>query len=68
MSRVRRVRVLFRFPYMMIIFWKKLTLFWKKLTITILRLTFSDEGLSLFLEKVTFSLQFSREFIRKGHL
>ena len=55
------MRVLFRFPYMMIIFWKKLTF-------TILKLTFTDEKVSLLLEKVTFSFQFSREFIRKGHL
>ena len=61
MWRVRRVWVVFRFPYMVIISLDKVSF-------TILKMTFSDEEVSLLPEKMTFSFGFSREFIRKDDL
>ena len=61
MRRVRRVWVVFRFPYIVIISQEKVSF-------TILKMTFSDEEVSLLPEKMTFSFGFSREFIRKDDL
>ena len=58
---MRRVRVVFRFPYIVIFSLKQVSL-------TILKMTFSDGEVSLLPEKMTFSFRFSREFIRKGDL
>ena len=55
------MRVVFRFPYIVIISPEKVSF-------TILKMTFSDEVVSLLPEKMTFSFGFSREFNRKGGL
>jgi len=59
--RVRRVRVFFRFPYIVIISPEKVTFSDEKVT-------FTGEKISFFPEKMTFSFGFSREFIRKDDL
>ena len=58
---MRRVWVVFRFPYIVIVSQEKVSF-------TILKMTFSDEVVSLLPEKMTFSFGFSREFNRKGGL
>ena len=68
MWRVRRVRVVFRFPYIVIIYPEKVTFSCEKVTFAILKMTFSDGEVSLLPEKMTFSFEFSREFNRKDDL
>ena len=58
---MRRVWVVFRFPYIVIVSLEKVSF-------TILKMTFSDEEVSLLPEKMTFGFGFSREFIRKDDL
>ena len=53
--------VVFRFPYIV-------SISLEKVSFTILKMTFSDEEVSLLPEKMTFSFGFSREFIRKDDL
>ena len=65
---MRRVWVVFRFPYIVIVSQEEVTFSHEKGTFTILKMTFSDEEVSLLPEKMTFSFGFSREFIRKDDL